>query len=334
MTKVKEEYRKALQTLKPFCKKNESKSNWYAVSTFVMLYGSMLVSLFLFDYSIFLSILLIPVTTIFMCRSYVIEHDCGHQSLFKSKYKNAIVGNIMGFAIMIPYHMWKYIHNSHHNHVGNLDKRDMNPEMWTLTVDEYLAASSFKKVMYQFIRSKFSRFIVAPIAIFAIIFRIPNAKFDKQSNISVIIHDLLYIVVAWFLLSQFGFTKILIVYMIPVVFFFTIASYMFYAQHQFEDTYWENEKDWNYEEATFKGSTYLTAPKWINWISGNVVYHNVHHLISTIPFYNLEKAQEKLGESMRFTPISIFKVYSLLNYKVWDEKKKKLIPIKGIAAQE
>lgn len=330
---IKSDYRKALEILKPFCKKNIGLANFQFVTTFIFLWSTLLLSYFVYDEGWYFSLILFPIITILMCRSYVIEHDCGHQSFYRKKSTNAIIGNIMAFPIMIPYSMWKYIHNSHHNHVGNLDKRDINPEMWTMTVKEYENSSAFKKIAYQFIRSKFSRFVFAPVAIFGIIFRFPNRKFDRMSNIAVIIYDILYFLTFWFITDYISFEKLLFIYFIPLVGFFMIASYVFYAQHQFEDTYWENNENWTYEEATFKGSTFLSAPRWFNWVSGNVVYHNIHHLISTIPNYNLEKAQLALGNSLEFKPISIFKVYSLLELKLWDEEKKKLVGFNEIIAK-
>ncbi|MFT4523216.1 MAG: omega-6 fatty acid desaturase (delta-12 desaturase) [Bacteroidia bacterium] len=322
------DFNKALEILKPFGKKNIAKANWQFFSTFILLWGSMTASFLLYEVHPYLSLIFIPISAALMCRSYVIEHDCGHQSFYRKKVWNMMAGNMMAFPIMIPYSMWKYIHNSHHNNVGNLDRRDMNPEMLTMTVAEFKNAPKYKQMVYRFLRSKFSRFFVAPIAIFGIIFRFPNKRFSLISNISVLMYDLLYALIIGAVLAHLPFVKIALVYLFPLVIFFTIASYVFYAQHQFEDTYWENEDNWSYQEATFNGSTYLTAPKWFNWMSGNVVYHNIHHLISTIPNYNLEIAQEKLNNTLHFKPISIFDVYYLLNLKLWDEEKKKLVPFK------
>jgi len=239
------DYDKALEILKPFGKKNILKANWQFISTFVLLWGSMTASFILYDINPYLSLIFIPFSAAFMCRSYVIEHDCGHQSFYRKKFWNMVVGNIMAFPIMIPYSMWKYIHDSHHNNVGNLDRRDMNPEMWTMTITEFNASGKAKQIAYRFLRSKFSRLLVAPIAIFAIIFRFPNKRFTLMSNISVLMYNVLYALLIWLILINIPFNKIAIVYLIPLVIFFTIASYVFYAQHQFEDTYWENEKDWN-----------------------------------------------------------------------------------------
>lgn len=179
-------------------------------------------------------------------------------------------------------------------------------------------------------RSKASRLVFAPWVIFVVIFRIPHHRLNASSLISVIVYDAFYFLAIYFLLQIMPVEKLLMIYGIPLYAFLVIAAYVFYAQHQFEDTYWEKQENWSYEEATFLGSTYLSSPKWFNWMSGNAGYHNIHHLISGIPNYNLEKAQHALDGILEFKPISVFRVYSLLGLKVWDEKRKKLIPFSEI----
>ena len=330
MNSTKNNYKEALKILKPFAKKDIRKANFEFGFTVITLWTSILTSFYFFKDMPLILWVTVPITTMFMCRSFVIEHDCGHQSFYRTKRMNAIAGNILGFGVLIPYDMWKFIHHSHHMHVGNLDKRDLNPEIWTLTVNEYKNANIFKKMTYKFIRSRFSRFVVAPTIIYGIIFRLVSPKFSRNANISVIIHDIIYAGIFWFLLSLVPFSQIFLIIILPLILFYSIVSYTFYAQHQFEDTYWETDENWDYKDATFKGSTYLLAPKWFNWLSGNVGYHNVHHLISTIPHYRLSEAQASLGNSMEFKPISICKVWDLLGMKLWDEKKKKLVRFKDI----
>ena len=322
---AKEEFHKAVQILKPFSQKNIGMARWQLFSTLAILYSSVVAAFFVYRFGWYFSMLFLPVTTAMLCRSYVIIHDCGHRSFFSSKWANSVAGNICSFAIFIPYFVWKYIHDVHHQHVGNLDKRDVNPETWTMTLNEYNAARPFRRFLYRFMRTRFWRFALAPWAIFGVLFRLPNPKFDRAGNISVIVFDVLYALIFWFLFSHFEPMRIVISFGIPLLLFFTIAFYVFYAQHQFEETYWEYTDDWNYEAASFRGSTYLSAPKWFHWISGNVMHHNIHHVISTIPNYNLAKAHEALSREIDYPSISIFKVYSMLDYKLWDEEKKKMV---------
>jgi len=260
-----------------------------------------------------------------LCRCYVIVHDCGHRSFFRSNLMNDIAGNIAAFPMFIPHFTWKYIHDVHHAHVGNLDRRHENPETWTMTVAEYNSSNRLKKGLYRFMRSRFWRFAVAPWAVFGVLMRFPNTKFDWKGNVSVIVYDMLYIGIAWWLLQHFSIAVVLVSAALPLVGFFTIAFYVFYAQHQFEDTYWEYTDDWNYAAASFHGSTYLSAPKWFHWLSGNVMHHNIHHVISSIPNYNLAKAHAALSKEIEYPEISIFETWNLLDFKLWDEEKKKMV---------
>jgi omega-6 fatty acid desaturase (delta-12 desaturase) len=119
----------------------------------------------------------------------------------------------------------------------------------------------------------------------------------------------------------------LVIFYVPLVLFYFVASYTFYAQHQFEETYWENDSEWNYQEASFHGATFIAAPKWYCWLTGNVVYHNIHHLMSGIPFYQLPAAAKALGQTIPYRLIPLSEVWGMLSLKVWDEEQKKLVPI-------
>lgn len=237
------DFRRAAQLLKPFCKKNVSYAVYQWISTLVILYASLVGAFWVYSFGWYFTLAFTPVTAAMLCRCYVIIHDCGHRSFFRSDLANDIAGNIAAFPILIPHFTWKYIHDVHHNHVGNLDKRDVNPESWTMTVKEYNASGAFKKLLYRFMRSRFWRFAVAPWAVFGVLMRFPNPKFDTKGNISVIVYDILYVAIAWVLLKYFLPLQIILAVVVPLVLFFTIAFYVFYAQHQFEDTYWEYSED-------------------------------------------------------------------------------------------
>jgi omega-6 fatty acid desaturase (delta-12 desaturase) len=325
MVSGKEKYRKVQEILKPFCRKDLSKAITQVSVAFCSMMALVISSFFLYDINPWLTLLVAPLITAFLCRSFVIVHDCGHQSLFQSRKINSAVGNIFGIFSAIPYHMWQFIHDSHHANVGNLDKRDLNPDLWTMTVREYESAGPVKRAVYRHIRSRISRLVFAPLVLPAL-FRIPNPKQNRKAMISVIGYDIFYAVTLYFLLQIMSPFKLLVIYGLPLYLFWVIASYVLYAQHQFEDTYWEKQENWSYEEATLQGATYLTSPKWFAWMSGNVGYHNIHHLIAAIPNYNLAKAQLAIDEVIRFKPISIFSIYGLLDYKLWDEEEKKLVP--------
>jgi acyl-lipid omega-6 desaturase (Delta-12 desaturase) len=322
-------YRKVIQALKPFTHKDIGKANYQFFITFFMLWINVLLSSYFID-NIYVLFITIPLTSVFMCRSYVIEHDCGHQSFYHSKIMNDIVGNIMGFGILIPYSMWKFIHNSHHSHVGNLDKRELNPEVWTMTTKEFSKSSIVKKLAYRFMRSKLTRLLIVPTINFGIVFRLIHPKFNVESIISVILHNAIYLLIFIKLISLISFVNFFLIFLLPLIIFYSIASFTFYAQHQFEDTYWEDKENWHYTEAVFNGATCIKAPFFYRWLTGNVTYHNVHHIQPSIPNYNLYEAEKKLRTIMNYKYYNITEIWHFLNLKLWDEEKKKLVSFRNV----
>ena len=324
-----EDFDRAQKLLQPFAKKNIPFAVKELLLTLIMVWGSIVLSYYSFivgqGWVLFISV---PITTAFMCRSYVIEHDCGHQSFFRQGKWNDIAGNLVGFGIMIPYSMWKFVHHSHHMNVGNLDRRNFNPEIWTLTIEEYQKASQIKKNIYRMMRSRFVRLFITPTLNYFIGCRLFHPNFSKKAIVSVLVHNVIYTVILWFVISYIGLSITLIIFFLPLVLFFGIAAYTFYGQHQFEETYWRNADEWNWKEATSHGATDLQAPKWFCWLIGNVVYHTAHHIYFTVPFYRLHEAQKVLDKEFNFKKISISQVWQLMGLKLWDQDKQRLVSFK------
>lgn len=323
------DFEKAQKLLINFAKKDIARVVRELIVTLIMLWGSIFLSYITIvsGHYIFLS-LTIPITVAFMCRSYVIEHDCGHQSFFRSSLANNIIGNILGFGIMIPYDMWKMIHDSHHKHVGNLNMRNFNPEVWTMTINEFKESPTWKKNLYKFMRSRFARLIIVPTVNYGLGCRLIHPNFSKRAKISVIIHNVIYFFLFWFIISTIGFQSFFIIYILPLILFFGIAAFTFYGQHQFEDTYWRTNDEYNWKEATFYGASDIISPNWFRWLIGNVVCHSAHHIHSSIPFYRLYEAQLALNKEFEFKQITITEVWQLLSLKLWDPEQKKLVTFK------
>ncbi len=320
---------KAVQLLKPFSKKKPLRASWQFFSTFIFLWLSLFFSFYFFTDTPWIVFLTIPSTVIFMCRSYVLEHDAGHQNLFRSPHLNNFVGNLCGFGIMIPFSMWKLIHNSHHTHVGNLDKRDSNPEVWTMTVKEFNSSSRFKRSLYRFMRSKFGRLIITPTLNFGIAGRLIHPKYSRNAIISVLFHNVVYGLFFWLLIYKFGWLSFILCYVIPLILFFGVAAFSLYGQHQFEQTYWKRKDDWSWKTASMFGSTNLQAPFWFRWLVGNVVHHTAHHVNPNIPNFKLHKAQLLMDETFEVNKIPINEVWNWLGLALWDEEQQKLVPIKN-----
>ena len=300
---------------------------WLHVTMTLMgLYASIIMSFWGVYHLPILLILSIPITSIFMCRSYVLLHDCGHMSLFRKPMVNHVVGHILGFGILIPHSLWRYIHDAHHKNVGNLELRAFNPEIWTMTLKEYQASGPFKRAAYRFLRSKWTRFTITPTINLGLIFRLVSRKFNTAANVSVLIHDVAYVFIVLVLLKFHAVSVLLVLIYLPLVLFYFVASFTFYAQHQFENTYWENGDNWDYQKASFLGASCIEAPSWFRFLTGNIVYHNLHHLQAGIPFYQLHKAHLQLKQKYSYPCFTLSDVWKMLDFKVWDEEKKRLVP--------
>jgi omega-6 fatty acid desaturase (delta-12 desaturase) len=307
--------------------KDQKSSRIYLLALGLFLISIMLSSLSYSINPIFPVAFILP-SGFILCRLFVIQHDCGHYSLFTKRSYNKIGGTILGFLTMIPSNLWNHIHDTHHGLVGNLNERVRNPELWTLTVNEYKEAGIAKRISYRLFRSMIMRLFITPI-IWMLAPRIPLFHLGIKIFVSIIIHDILYGIVLYFIVTHNLFFAFTIIYLIPLYVFNFMASIFFYVQHQFEDTVWSNEDEWNLYDASLYGSSYLVVGKFLSWVSGNVGCHHVHHLNTKIPCYLLPAATKDANQYLNIEPIYIKELFHHLRCVLWDEDAKKLVSIKS-----
>ncbi len=317
-----------LTTLRPFEISDDRRSSFMYFFTVATLILSAATSSLVYSINPWLSSLFWLPSGILLCRFFVMQHDCGHNSFFRSVKTNQLAGTVLGFFTMIPGILWKHIHNVHHGTLGNLDKRKINPELWTLTVREYQDAPVIKKVAYRLMRSTFMRLVVTP-ALWMVGPRIPLPHLGYKILISTILHNVIYGVIFYYLAIYNLLWAAVVVYLIPIYLFNFMASIMFYLQHQYEDTVWEDEKNWDYFTASINGSSYVKVGRFMRWLTGNVGCHHVHHLNTRIPSYELAIATEKIESLMYVEPIYLKDLFHHLNCALWDEQQKKLISFKS-----
>jgi len=271
-----------------------------------------------------LTILLAVPTAGFLVRMFIIFHDAGHGSFFKSRLANNITGWITGILTLTPFHFWTHDHAVHHATHGDLDRRG-HGDVWTLTVDEYLELPWHRKVMYRVYRNPLFMFGFGAFFNFLVIQRIPMPKMSKRDIISVMGTNLLLagaIVLAHFTI---GIPALLLVY-VPVMWLAAIVGvFLFYVQHQFEDAYWESHDNWDFVDAALRGSSYFELPKVLQWFSGNIGFHHIHHLSPRIPNYNLEKCHNADPLFQQAVTITLSNSLATLGYRIWDEHRKKLV---------
>jgi len=260
----------------------------------------------------------------FLVRVFIIFHDCGHGSYFKSRAANDTVGFFTGVLTFTPYYHWRWEHAIHHASSGDLDKRGVG-DVWTMTVQEYLEASRWKKFAYRLSRNPFILFVIAPLFLFLIKQRVPSLKASERERHSVWAMNAAILGMALGLTWLVGLKAYLIIQLIILMVAGGAGVWMFYVQHQFEDVYWERGEDWSYVAAALQGSSFYKLPRILQWFSGNIGFHHIHHLSPRIPNYNLEKCHQADPLFQQVKPITLFSSFKSATYRLWDEKNKKLV---------
>lgn len=319
--------RTTLQKLiRPFIKPSAGKASWQIINTvgpYILLILGMyfMISngvhfLFTLPLSLLAGLLLV--------RIFIFFHDCTHGSFLKSKRAMSILGHIFGVLTFTPYHVWKRTHTEHHRTVGNLDKRGVG-DVWTMTVKEYKESSWIKKLGYKLYRNPFVLFVVGPFYLFVIHNRLPVGLKTKKDWMSSIFTNLMiaFIIVAVSL--TVGFKYYLMIQIPIIIIASTLGVWMFFVQHQYEEVYWESKENWDSIEAALKGSSVYRLPFILDWFTGYIGYHNLHHVNSKIPNYRLKKAWNSHSIFKKGKIINIWKSFHLAALSLYDEKSKRLI---------
>jgi omega-6 fatty acid desaturase (delta-12 desaturase) len=267
---------------------------------------------------------LCALASLFLMRLFIIFHDCGHGSFFKSRKANNVVGFLIGVITFTPYRHWTWQHAVHHGTSGNLDERGSG-DIWTMTVNEYLDAPRRTRLLYRITRNPVVLFILAPIGLLAFYQRFPDSAASKRERLSVQIMNvslLLYIIGMSLI---FGFWNYLWIQLAIATVSGTLGIWLFYVQHQYEDTYWRSGEEWDYTNSALEGSSFYKLPAILNWFSGNIGYHHIHHLSSRIPNYNLQACHRAEPYFQKVPELTLMKSLKSMNLRLWDEDSKKLV---------
>ncbi|MEW4369774.1 fatty acid desaturase [Paenibacillus kandeliae] len=308
----------------PFEKVDSRKSIQQLITTLVPLILLWAAAYWSLSISYWLTIPITMVAAGLVIRTFIIFHDCCHGSFFKNKKLNHWIGTITGVITLTPYMQWKQSHSIHHATSSNLDKRGVG-DIWTMTVQEYQEATWFTRLSYRLYRNPIILFGIGPIAVFLIQqrFNRRDAKWAERRNtylINVLI-VLLYAALCWLV----GWQAFLLI-QLPI---FYIASMMgiwlFYVQHTFEDSYFEKDDEWSYVQAAVEGSSYYKLPLILQWFTGNIGFHHVHHLSPRVPNYYLEEAHNATPPLQKATTITLKTSLQSLRFRLWDEEGKRFV---------
>ncbi|MFD1039277.1 fatty acid desaturase [Virgibacillus byunsanensis] len=279
--------------------------------------------------SIWLTIPLTVVASGFVIRIFIIFHDCTHQSFFQNKKANRIIGTITGIITLFPFEQWKREHAIHHATSSNLDKRGTG-DVWVMTVDEYIAASFWGRLGYRLYRNPLVMFGLGPIYLYLISnrFNRKGAKRKERLNTHFINASIvgIYALLIW----AIGWQAFLII-QLPILFIAgSLGIWLFYVQHQFEDSYFEHESEWDFVKAAVDGSSYYKLPKIMQWMTGSIGFHHVHHLSPRVPNYKLEEAHESTPPLQQATTITLASSLKSIRFRLFDDTNKRFVGFKEV----
>ena len=260
----------------------------------------------------------------FLVRVFVVFHDCAHGSLFPSRRANVHVGTVMGLFVLSPFRRWRHDHAVHHATSGDLDRRGVG-DIVTLTVTEYHARSPKGRLAYRLIRNPLVMFGLGPVFAMIVGPRIVARGARPRMRNSVLATDVALLVLVAALCWLIGWRDFVIVWAPAALLAGSVGIWLFYVQHQFEDAYWQNGADWSYADAAMRGSSYLKLPKLLQFFTGNIGLHHVHHLNSRIPNYNLQRAHDSNPIFAAVPTLSLRDGLRAVRLKLWDEEAGRLV---------
>lgn len=260
----------------------------------------------------------------FMVRIFIIFHDCGHASFFRSQKANDVVGNLTGLLTFTPYAHWKRDHAVHHATASDLDRRGVG-DVKVMTVEEYLALSKWGRLGYRFLRNPLVMFAFGPMMVFLVGHRFARRGAGGRERASVMWTNLALAGIVGAMSVTIGLKAYLMVQLPIVILGTSMGVWLFYIQHQFEGVYWARHEDWDFLSAGLKGASFYKLPPLLQWFTGNIGYHHIHHLSPRIPNYRLQKCHEASPLFRQVKPLSLRASLKSLGYRLYDEEHRQMV---------
>jgi omega-6 fatty acid desaturase (delta-12 desaturase) len=265
----------------------------------------------------------------FLVRLFMIQHDCGHGSLFSHRAANDWIGRCLAVLTLTPYDHWRRSHAHHHASSGNLDRRGIG-DITTLTVKEYLALDRWGRLKYRLYRHPVVMFGIGPTYLFVFRNRFPDGTANADDWISAMATNLAIGVLVSLMVGWLGWSHFLAIHGPITLIAASIGVWLFYVQHQFEETLWVGTSDWGQEAAALQGSSHYLLPQPLAWFTANIGIHHVHHLSSRIPFYRLPEVLRKWPDLEQGTILTMRESLRCVNLVLWDEDSRKLVRFRAI----
>lgn len=312
----------------PFEKSSTKTSLWQIFNTIMPFFLLWYLSYRCLSVSYLLTLIISIINAGFLVRIFIIFHDCCHQSFLKSPRANKILGTITGVLTLFPYAQWAHEHSIHHAVSSNLDKRGTG-DLWILTVDEYGSATIWRKIAYRLYRNPFIMFVLGPIYQFLLMNRFNRKDARKKERINTYLTNILIVLTVSFICWVIGWKAFLLIQGPIFLLSGSAGIWLFYVQHTFENSYFEESEKWDYVKAAIKGSSFYKLPKWLQWLTGNIGYHHVHHLCPRVPNYKLETVHDNTPALKAVPTITLVQSLKCLQLHLWDSKNKKFCGFKN-----
>jgi acyl-lipid omega-6 desaturase (Delta-12 desaturase) len=278
--------------------------------------------------------LMLPIAILaagFLVRIFIIFHDCGHGSFFKSKRANNVTGAVAGALLLTPYRHWRWQHALHHGTAGDLDRRGSG-DIWTLTVQEYLRSTRWRRLAYRLARNPIVLFVIAPLYVFVVHHRFAASKAPARERLSVHRTNWALLGITLMMGAVIGFKAFLLIQLTVSAIAGALGLWLFYVQHQFEGVFWARSEDWNYTAAALQGSSFYKLPRILQWFTGNIGFHHIHHLSPRIPNYHLQRCHEADPFFDTIKPVTLLASLKFLTFRLWDEQRKVFVGFRRSAA--
>jgi omega-6 fatty acid desaturase (delta-12 desaturase) len=285
------------------------------------------------DAGYWIGLLLVVPAAGLLVRLFMIQHDCGHGSFFRHRLANDWVGRVIGVLTLTPYDFWRRTHALHHASSGNLDRRGIG-DIDTLTVREFMALSTGRRLLYRLYRHPIVMFGIGPAYLFILRHRLPMGLMRSgwQPWISAMATNAAIVVLIAPMMWLVGVGPFLLVQVPITLLAASIGVWLFYVQHQFEDTFWAHEEGWDFHEAGLHGSSHYDLPIVLRWFTANIGVHHVHHLCSRIPYYRLHQVLRDHPQLSAVGRLTLFQSLRCVHKVLWDEDRHKLVSFREMTS--
>lgn len=312
------------EMVQPYMTPDNKRSIWQIINSILPLMAMYFLMYQSLAYSYWLTLALALPTGGFMMRVFIIMHDCGHGSFFKSAKANHWVGTITGIMANTPYFQWTREHAIHHATSGDLDRRGAG-DILTLTVKEYLARTKWGRFLYRLYRHPLVIFGIGPHYIFLFNVRFVGPHSGQRERRGVYLTNVALFTIWGSLIWALGLKTFLLVWLPVQIVAGVVGVWLFYVQHQYENTYWQQHGDWDYPTAALMGSSFYKLPRLLQWFSGNIGFHHIHHLCPKIPNYKLQACHDENPFFQQAPTLRFWESLRCAKLRLWDEEQQRLI---------